>query len=75
MSIKTHILQTLDDLSEADLARVTEFLAFLRFRNRSRAKPIPNEAQMAEMYADETKMAKAQDIIGRYRNTLQVLAK
>ena len=75
MSIKTYILQTLDDLSEADLARVAEFLAFLRFRNRFRAIPFPNEAQMAEMYADETKMAKAEDIIGRYRNTLQVLAK
>lgn len=75
MSIKTHIFQTLDDLSEADLARVAEFLAFLRFRNRFRALPIPTEVQMAEMDADETKMAKAEDIIGRYRNTLQVLAK
>ena len=75
MSIKTHVLQTLDDLNEADLVRVAEFLDFLKFRNRFRAKPIPNEAQMAEIYADETKMAKAKDIIGRYRNTLQVLAK
>ena len=75
MSIKTHILQTLDDLNEADLERVAEFLDFLRFRNRFRAKPIPIEAQMAEMYADETKMERAEDIIGRYRSTLQVLAK
>ena len=36
---------------------------------------LDNEAQVAEMDADETKMAKAEDIIGRYRHTLQVLAK
>jgi len=75
MSIKTHVLQTIDDLSEAGLARVASFLTFLRFRNRFRATPIPTEAQIAEMYADETKTEKAEDIIGRYRNTLQVLAK
>ena len=52
MSIKSHVLQTPDDLSEADLARVAEFLAFLRFRNRFHAASIPNEAQVAEMYAE-----------------------
>ena len=31
-------------LARADLARVAEFLAFLKFRNRFRAKSIPNEA-------------------------------
>ena len=52
MSIKTHVLQTLDDLNEADLARVAEFLDFLKFRNRFQAASIPNEAQIAEMYAE-----------------------
>ena len=52
MSIKTHVLQTLDDLNEADLARVAEFLDFLKFRNRFHAASIPNEAQVAEMYAE-----------------------
>ena len=52
MSIRTHVLQTLDDLNEADLARVAEFLDFLKFRNRFYAVSTPNEAQVAEMYAE-----------------------
>ena len=52
MSIKTHVLQTLDDLNEADLARVAEFLDFLKFRNRFHVASIPNEVQVAEMYAE-----------------------
>ena len=52
MSTRTHVLQTLDDLNEADLARVAEFLDFLKFRNRFHAASIPNEAQVAEMYAE-----------------------
>lgn len=52
MSTRTHVLQTLDDLSEADLVRVAEFLAFLKFRNRFHVASIPNEAQVAEMYAE-----------------------
>ena len=52
MSIKTRVLQTLDDLNETDLARVAEFLAFLKFRNRFYAVSAPNEAQVAEMYAE-----------------------
>lgn len=52
MSIKTHVLQTLNDLNEADLARVAEFLDFLKFRNRFHAASIPNEAQVARMYAE-----------------------
>ena len=52
MSIKTHVLQTLDELSEADLTQVAEFLAFLKFRNRFHAASAPNEAQGAEMYAE-----------------------
>ena len=49
---QTHVLQTLDDLSEADLARVAEFLDFLKFRNRFHAASIPNEIQVAEIYAE-----------------------
>ena len=52
MSTRTHVLQTLDDLNEADLARVAEFLDFLKFRNRFHTASIPNEAQVAEMYAE-----------------------
>ena len=55
MSIKTHVLQTLDDLNEADLARVAEFLDFLKFRNRFHVASIPTEAQVAERCADETR--------------------
>ena len=49
---QTHVLQTLDDLSEADFARVAEFLDFLKLRNRFHAASIPNEIQVAEMYAE-----------------------
>ena len=47
MSIRTYVLRTLDDLSEADLARVAEFLDCLKFRNRFHAASIPNEAEFA----------------------------
>ena len=52
MSIRTHVLQTFDDLNEEDLVRVAEFLDILKFRNRLHAASIPNEAQVAEMYAE-----------------------
>ena len=52
MSIRTHVLQTFDDLNEEDLVRVAEFLDILKFRNRLHATSIPNEAQVAEMYAE-----------------------
>ena len=52
MSIRAHVLQTFDDLNEEDLVRVAEFLDILKFRNRFHAASIPNEAQVAEMYAE-----------------------
>ena len=71
MSIKTHILQTLDDLSEADLGTGRRVPGLPEVpKPVPCCIPFPKEAQMAEMYAEfaETKtVAKAEDIIGRYR--------
>lgn len=48
MSIDIHIFKALNDLSEAGLVRVAEFL---KFRNRFYAASVPDKAQIAETYA------------------------
>ncbi len=52
MSIKHHVIQELDRLSDAELGRVAEFLAFLKFRARLHATPKLDETQLAALYAE-----------------------
>jgi hypothetical protein len=51
MSIKERVTQALNGLSETELEQVAEFLAFLRFRARLKARPPLDETQCASLYA------------------------
>ena len=51
MSIKEDVLQGLDTLSEAELAQVAEFMAFLKFRARFQPMPALADTQLATLYA------------------------
>ena len=51
MSVKEHIIQGLDTLSEAELVQVAEFVAFLKFRTRFQPPSALDEAQLAKLYA------------------------
>lgn len=50
MSIKEHVIQGLDTLSEAELGQVAEFVAFLKFRARLQPMSALDEAQLATLY-------------------------
>lgn len=52
MSTREHIVQELTHLSEAEIAQVAEFLAFLKFRSRIKSMPRHDEAQLAALYAE-----------------------
>jgi hypothetical protein len=51
MSLKEHVIQGLDTLSEAELGQVAEFVAFLKFRARLQPIPTLDEAELATLYA------------------------
>lgn len=51
MTVKEQVEQQLDDLSEAELRQVAEYLEFLKFRSRDR-KPSFDETQLAALYAE-----------------------
>lgn len=50
MSIKEHVIQGLDTLSETELSQVAEFVAFLKFRARLQPMLALDEAQLATLY-------------------------
>lgn len=52
MSIKEQVVQELDNLSEAELRQIAEYMAFLRFRTRIRPMPELDETQLAVLYAE-----------------------
>jgi len=52
MSFKEQVVQELDDLSEAELRQVAEYVAFLKFRARLKTMPAFDEAQLAVLYAE-----------------------
>jgi hypothetical protein len=51
MSVKEQVTRELDNLSEAELKQVAEYVAFLKFRARVTGMPTPNEAQLAALYS------------------------
>jgi hypothetical protein len=50
MSTKEQVLEELENLSEAELKEVAEYLAFLKYRSRSK-QAITDESQLAALYA------------------------
>ena len=51
MTVKEQVEQQLDELSEAELRQVAEYLEFLKFRSRDR-RPSLDETQLAALYAE-----------------------
>ena len=51
MSTKEQVLEELETLSEAELKEVAEYLAFLKYRSRSKPE-IADESQLAVLYAE-----------------------
>ncbi len=52
MSIKEQVVQQLESLTEAEIRKVAEYMAFLRFRTRIRPMPVFNEEHLAALYAE-----------------------
>ena len=52
MLIKEQVVQELDGLSEAELKRVAEYVAFLRFRTRIKPMSTLDESQLAALYGE-----------------------
>ncbi len=68
MSPKEVLTQALDGLSDADLERVADYVAFLRFREHLRATPPHSVAQTAALYAEaaEDERALAEEGMTQY---------
>lgn len=52
VSVKKHVTQTIEQLSDGELQLAAEYLAFLKFRARARSIAPLNETQLAAMYAE-----------------------
>ncbi|MBA2340484.1 MAG: hypothetical protein H0V88_08825 [Pyrinomonadaceae bacterium] len=52
MTIKEQVAEDLETLNEAELKQVAEYLAFLKFRSRSKPVPQFDETQLAALYAE-----------------------
>jgi hypothetical protein len=72
MSVKEHVIQGLDTLSEAELVQVAEFVAFLKFRTRLQPLSPLDEAQLATLYAAfaEEDQALAEEGLAEYGHGL-----
>ena len=52
MTVKECIAEELGALTETQLRQVAQYVAFLKFSERSRRSPIPDEAELAGLYAE-----------------------
>ncbi len=51
MSTKEQVLEEIEALSDAEIKEVAEYLAFLKYRSRSKP-PVVDESQLAALYAE-----------------------
>jgi hypothetical protein len=68
-SVKEQVAQALNTLSEAELQRVAEYVAFLRFRARVVPPPAIDMTQLAMLYAEfaDEDRALAEEGLEEYR--------
>jgi hypothetical protein len=71
MSVKEQVLEELETLNEAEIREVAEYLAFLKFRSRSKSNVV-DESQLAALYAEfaEEDRNLAEEGIADYANGL-----
>ncbi len=74
MSVREQIVQAVENLDEAELQQVAEYLAFLKYRARVSAVPTRNSAQVAALYAQfaEEDRDLAEDGMAEYNQSLLV---
>jgi hypothetical protein len=52
MSTKEHVVNELENLTEADLEQVSRYIAFLKYQSRKEFAPHVKEADLAALYAE-----------------------
>ncbi len=52
MTVKERIVREIDGLNDDELARVIEYLAFLKFHSRLQELPPLDDSRLASLYAD-----------------------
>ncbi len=72
MSVKENVAQLLEDLSESELQQAAEYLDFLKFQARKRARPPVDVAQFASLYGEfaEEDRCLAEEGMAEYSNGL-----
>ena len=72
MTIKEQIVQKLNDLSQAELEQVAQYLTFIKYQSRINATPKLDEARLAALYAEfaEEDRELAEEGMSDYANIL-----
>ena len=52
MSLRQRVALDLERLPDAELLRVADYIAFLKYRSRRRRIPVPDENTLARLYAE-----------------------
>ena len=52
MSTKEHVLNELENLTDADLEQVSRYIAFLKYQSRKEFAPHVKEGELAALYAE-----------------------
>ena len=52
MTVKERLVHEIDGLSDEELARMAEFLSFLKFRSRIGSIPAIDEGRLKSLYAE-----------------------
>ena len=74
MTVREYVSQTIRDLSDAELAEVAEYVAFLRFRARAHVAPSFDPGEVARLYAEfgAEDRSMAEEGMGEYAKSLAV---
>lgn len=72
MAIKEVVVRQLDKLDEVKLQQVADYVAFLRFQSLMQRPPLPDEANLAALYAEfaEEDRALAEEGMEEYAQAL-----